>query len=200
VAADGEIYELTIDLDATSWLFEPGHRLRLSISNADFPNTWPTSTLATSRVHYGPARPSGLVLPVVPPAVEPLPVPGFEPSPFEADDPPPHNWRVTRDPMTGWAEVAIGNTGSMRIDGVWMQETESEAVAAVDERDPARAWMRGRQTVRYRWPGQTIELQSRGQIASDATTLHLTLHVAMSVDGQPHLSRRWVRAFPRHLL
>ena len=60
--------ELTIELDATSWLFEPGHRLRLSVSNADFPNTWPSPTLATSRLHRGADRPSRLILPVVAPS------------------------------------------------------------------------------------------------------------------------------------
>ena len=199
-AEPGAVYALAIDLDATSWLFEPGHRVRLSISNGDFPTIWPTPTLAASRVYHGPARPSRLALPVVPPAEESLPAPVFEPSPFDVADGPPPNWRVTRDQMTGWTEVAIGSSGTTAIDGDWMQETQAAAVAAVDERNPARAWVRGWQTVRYRWPGQTIELQSRGQLASDATTLHLTLHVALTVDGQPHFSRRWVRDFPRHLL
>jgi putative CocE/NonD family hydrolase len=62
----GELYELTIDLDATSWLFEPGHRLRLSVSNADFPNSWPSPMLATSRLHLGGERRSRLTLPVLP--------------------------------------------------------------------------------------------------------------------------------------
>ena len=68
----GEVVELTIDLDATSWLFEPGHRIRLSVSNADFPNAWPSPTLATSRLHLGGERPSRLILPVVPEPAEPI--------------------------------------------------------------------------------------------------------------------------------
>ena len=50
----GQLYELEIPLDATGWLFEPGHRIRLSLSNADFPNSWPSPTLATSRMEGGP--------------------------------------------------------------------------------------------------------------------------------------------------
>src|SRR5207245_2913659 len=38
----GEVYELELDLDATAWLFEPGHRVRLAVANADWPNVWPT--------------------------------------------------------------------------------------------------------------------------------------------------------------
>ena len=102
--------------------------------------------------------------------------------------------------MTGQVEVAIEGGGTARVDGVWVQESQSEAVASVNERDPARASMRGRQTVRYRWPGRTIELRSRGQIDSDAATFQAMLHVEITVDGLPHFSRRWLRSYPRHLL
>ena len=196
------MYELTIDLDATGWQFEPGHRLRLSISNADFPNAWPMPWLAKSVLRHGPARPSRLLLPVAPPPDEALPAPALEPSPFadERGERAPQSWRVSRDLMTGQVEVAIKGGGAARIDGVWLQETSSEAVAVVNERDPARAWVRGRQTVRYDWPGRTIETRSRGQIESDATTFQVTLHVEITMDGLPHFSRRWVRSYPRHLL
>ena len=71
---------------------------------------------------------------------------------------------------------------------------------ATEERDPARAWMTGAQLVRFRWPGRTIELRSRGQIESDATVFHVALHVEITMDGRPHFSRRWLADFRRHLL
>ena len=33
--------EVEIELEATSWIFEPGHRVRLSLAGADWPNIWP---------------------------------------------------------------------------------------------------------------------------------------------------------------
>jgi putative CocE/NonD family hydrolase len=33
-----QTYELDIELDCTAWRLEPGHRLRLAVSSADFPN------------------------------------------------------------------------------------------------------------------------------------------------------------------
>jgi hypothetical protein len=74
------------------------------------------------------------------------------------------------------------------------------ATAHVDERNPAHAWMRGSHVDRYRWPGQTIELQSRGQITSTEDAFSVTLHVAITIDDLPHFERRWVASFPRHLL
>src|SRR5262249_59549678 len=30
-----------LELEATSWIFEPGHRVRLSLAATDWPNAWP---------------------------------------------------------------------------------------------------------------------------------------------------------------
>jgi putative CocE/NonD family hydrolase len=199
----GQQYALTIDLDATSWQFAPGHRLRLSISNGDFPNAWPSPTLATSRLHLGGVQPSRLILPVVPEPAEVLPAPDFAPSPFPLEDEPvtqPPPWRVTRDLMRGQTEVTIEGSGSSEPDLGYVLETESLATAHVDERNPAYAWMRGSHVDRYRWPGQTIEMHSRGQITSTESAFSVTLHVAITIDDLPHFERRWVASFPRHLL
>jgi putative CocE/NonD family hydrolase len=199
----GELYELTIDLDATSWLFEPGHRLRLSVSNADFPNSWPSPELAQSRLHLGPDNPSRLILPVLNAATDPHPMPTFEPTPFPLEanpvtaSPP---WRVTRDLMNGRTELTIEGADTSEPDVGYVREASFAATAAVDERNPAHAWVRGRHTDRYRWPGQTIELETRGQIDSTESAFTVTLHAAMTIDGLPHFERRWATSFPRNLV
>ncbi len=73
----GEVYEIKIDLKATSNYFRPGHRIRLEVSSSNFPrfdrnlNTggnnfdeteWVT---ATNSVHHSAVYPSHLVLPVI---------------------------------------------------------------------------------------------------------------------------------------
>src|SRR5262249_627999 len=35
-----EVYEVTVELDATGYVFEVGHRIRLAVSSSDWPNTW----------------------------------------------------------------------------------------------------------------------------------------------------------------
>ena len=64
--APDQIYELDLELDCTAWRFEPGHRIRLAVSSADFPNLWPTPFPGANRVHRGAGTPSRLLLPVVP--------------------------------------------------------------------------------------------------------------------------------------
>jgi len=74
----GEINEFTIDLWTTSYLFKEGHRIRLDISSSNFPrfdrnpNTGRTFgkdaklAKAENTIYFGPAKPSRIILPVVP--------------------------------------------------------------------------------------------------------------------------------------
>lgn len=71
--ADGEVIQLTLDLMPTSWVFRPGHRIRLSIAGADNPSFARHPALAeegveppTWTVHLGDV--SKVVLPVIPAA------------------------------------------------------------------------------------------------------------------------------------
>ncbi len=75
----GEIYELTLDLTATSNVFLPGHRIRLEVSSSNFPrydrNSNTGGVIAQERLedmapalntlHHGTAHPSRLVLPLI---------------------------------------------------------------------------------------------------------------------------------------
>jgi len=73
----GKVYEVPVDLHATSWYLAPGHRLRVEISSSNFPRfdrnlntggrnydetTW---RRAKNTVHHSAAYASRLILPVV---------------------------------------------------------------------------------------------------------------------------------------
>ncbi|MBI2941647.1 MAG: CocE/NonD family hydrolase [Chloroflexi bacterium] len=80
----GEVAEYTIDLWATSNVFQPGHRIRLEISSSNFPridrNPNTGHPLGTDReadlrpamqtIYHDAARPSHVVLPIVPSGAE----------------------------------------------------------------------------------------------------------------------------------
>jgi putative CocE/NonD family hydrolase len=75
----GEVYEITIDLTATSNVFLPGHRILLEISSSNFPRYDRNSNTggvihdereadmvtAVNHVHRGPEHPSRLILPII---------------------------------------------------------------------------------------------------------------------------------------
>ena len=71
----GQIYEITVDLGPVAASIQPGHRLRVDISGADFPlydrnpNTAEgifsaKTAIATEQVHHHPGALSHIVLPV----------------------------------------------------------------------------------------------------------------------------------------
>jgi putative CocE/NonD family hydrolase len=74
----GQVYEYTIDLWATSHVVHAGHRIRVDISSSNFPrfdrnpNTGAPigeeSRLESARqeVHHSGARPSHIILPIIP--------------------------------------------------------------------------------------------------------------------------------------
>jgi putative CocE/NonD family hydrolase len=76
--AKDEIAEIIIDPMPTSNLFRKGHRIRLDISSSNFPrfdvnpNTGEPEgkarrrQIARNTIHLAPARPSQIVLPVIP--------------------------------------------------------------------------------------------------------------------------------------
>ncbi len=74
----GKVYELGVDLEATSNFFRAGHRIRLEVTSSSFPrwernlNTGGNNyderegVLARNRVHHSSRYPSYLLLPVIP--------------------------------------------------------------------------------------------------------------------------------------
>ena len=73
------VYEVPVDLHATSWYLPPGHRLRVDVSSSNFPRydrnlntggrnfdetTW---RVAKNAVHHTAAHMSRLILPVISP-------------------------------------------------------------------------------------------------------------------------------------
>ncbi|HEY7036650.1 MAG TPA: hypothetical protein VH482_35310 [Thermomicrobiales bacterium] len=101
--------------------------------------------------------------------------------------------REVGDPAAPGKRRGAGDRG-------YLTESSDQANARVDERDPVRDRLRGRQMTRYRWPGQTIELRYHGQIVSSASAFNVAFHVQITVDEMPHFQWRWIASFPRRLL
>ena len=199
----GEIYELEIEIDTTAWVFPRGHRIRLAIASADWPNVWPTPQPGTNTVYRGVERPSRLVLPTVPPKGSAV-APEFLPSPKTMDrhsartDPP--RWEVVHDVLSGRSQVRIAETDDQRINDTTVVRREYSIVADCDPADPASASARGRHTSRITRPNSVAEGSSDVTIQATETHFHVTIELELLVNGKLHHSRRWVESVPRVLL
>ena len=199
----GVVEPLEIEIDATGWRFPAGHRIRVSIATADFPNVWPTPEPATLALHRGPTAPSRIVLPTVPDE-GPLTPPVFAASPVEprhaAAFEPPATWTVARSALTGRASVTIRlETAHSTPTGLHI-ERDAGCVSEVDPADPAHATARGWHRCRNERDGHSSESRADVLIAGEPDAFHVTIDLAVRVDDEPPVTRRWDERIPRVLL
>jgi hypothetical protein len=198
-----EVYELDIQIDCLGWIFEKGHRLRLSLASADWPNVWPTPQLGQNLVYRGQARPSRLVLPVVPPQGSATP-PEYQPSPVSvqrfSDAIQPPVWQVIQDVLTGRVTSDVHSIVEFRVDDTTVIRRDNQVVSQVDPKDPAHASAKGRSAQSIMRPNQTVYCCSDLMIQATASHFHLTIDLDVRVNDAPHFSRRWVESIPRQLL
>ncbi len=199
----GQVYALDIELDCASWVFEPGHRVRLDVASADYPNVWPTPLAGTNRLHHGAAHPSRLILPAVP-VENPLPAPAYQPSTASqrihgprTETPP---WRVTWDVMANRVQVEIETTARQQLTPGLETDQHNRMRSSLSLLDPAAVGITGDQRWRRIMPDMTIEAWARMQMRSTADAFHLVVELDVKVDGVPHFQRRWLKSVPRLLL
>jgi putative CocE/NonD family hydrolase len=198
----GQIYELAIEIDCTGWVFERGHRIRLDIASADYPNVWPTPLPGTNRVYHGGTYPSRLILPVVPVA-SPVPAPQFLPSKvpqrvYDRTTTPP--WQVSWDVLAHRVGVSIELQNRSRPTAGVEVVNESRMRSSVSLRNPADVGITGYQRHRRISPDLDVDIQARMHMRSTVDAFHLTVELDVALDGLPHFNRRWVKSVPRVLL
>ncbi|HEU5153748.1 MAG TPA: CocE/NonD family hydrolase C-terminal non-catalytic domain-containing protein, partial [Gemmatimonadales bacterium] len=201
----GETYDLTIPLHFTTWTYRPGHRMRLSVSNAQFPMIWPTPYPMTSVVHLATAK-SVLELPVIPPSV-------FRMGKRLADLAPPEPRQerpdvkdidvlgvpsqvVTYDPLSGinsvqWKFGYAWTIGTTRYDN-----TEQEFYET-NESNPAASRFLGVEVHRIRRTGRDLRLETTIDIRSDSTAFNVRVLRRISEKGKLVAQKEWKESIPR---
>ena len=199
----GEVYELEIEIDTTAWVFPAGHRIRLAIASADWPNVWPTPEPATNRVLRGEAWPSRLVLPTVPAQGSAEP-PTFLRSDAEmarhSDLTDPPTWEVVHDVLTGRVRVHLHEARDLRVNPTTVVRRDYLMIAEVDRSDPATASARGRHVSTITRPNGVIQGSSDVAVQATATHFHVTIDLELLVNGKSHHTRSWTESIPRVLL
>ena len=197
----GTVYALNIDLDATAWRFRKGHRIRLAVASADFPNLWPTPYRGSNQIYRRPTEWSRLSLPVWPlrEATDEIAfVPGAAVAPY-ALGPREPVWQLIDDVM-GRRKGLKTQTRDMVQTGA--AEVESERLLEIwaSEADPADVSAVGKHLRRITRGDGQIRVDAVCSLRSTETAFHLTIQLAVEVNELPHFQRRWTRTFRRELL
>lgn len=199
----GEAYELEIEIDTTAWVFPAGHRIRLAIASADWPNVWPTPEPATNWVLRGESRPSRLVVPTVPARGSAQP-PTFLPSPVtmvrHSDRTEPPTWEVVHDVLTDRSRVRLYETTDLRLSPLTVVRREYEMTTEVDRADPASTSARGRHVSTITRSDNITRGSSDVSVQATATHFHVSIDLELRVNGNQRHTRSWTASIPRVLL
>lgn len=179
-----------IGLWATAWRFAPGHRLRLSVSCADFPRIWPDPTqveirldLARSSVRLVVA-PAGVGEPMEPP--RPARVPLSERSPWTIDGAP--LWTIEHDLAGDGVAVSLGGGETMRLPEGGTLALRQRATARVHAQHPEGASVQAEVTIEiHSGNGEhtVVEASSRAWRERNLCDGRVT------IDGRTVLERSW---------
>lgn len=197
----GRTYDFAWDLHFTTWIFRPGHRIRLAVSNAQFPMIWPTPYPMTSRVLLG-SLASSIELPVVPERSgypEPvLPAPEARSARADVKDLPSEGAieRIVRDQLAGTTEMRFGNSASWTIGQVRYDYQERQTYRTSDG-DPSRSSFLGVEFHRIRPRGRDLRLETTIDIRSDSAAFHVVVTRVLQSEGKEVRRKVWSEVLPR---
>jgi putative CocE/NonD family hydrolase len=199
----GKKYFLPIELHLTSWIFPPGHRIRLAISNALWPMIWPTPNPMTTQLYLGGEQTARLELPVVPlePPARPHYPPVEETPPLKdvsstGDIWPPKDWTVTRDLMIGTTRVMW--SGEDSGDYPWGRTKDYEKMTyVVQDSEPAVSNVHADASTTVQLRGRTLVWSVVLNLRSDEKNFYYHFERHLTENGRPLRNRTWDETIPR---
>jgi len=193
--------DVELELEACSWAFEEGHRIRLDLATADWPNAWAPPAPGTVRIDRASAV---LVLPVLdgpsPARETPSLVPSDEPRRDLHKQGGDGWWRRDVRRTDGELTAQTGYGGDYPGDGAAPSfEERYEGTVGVSSEDPGIAFADAEAEYEIRYPEGTVGASVRVRVDSDRETYRVTIDLTTRDGDEPRHHRRWDRAIPRDL-
>lgn len=194
-----------LPLHFTTWTFPAGHRIRLAVSNAQFPMIWPTAGLRVSTLIEGETEMT-VSLPQLPSdatwATPWLPAPEPRAVRPDATDLPgggwPKRWNEERS-INGTKVATVWNGDTAWRIGTRRFRTEESHRYEVDEANPSHASFLGKMRDTFRLPGRTLVQATTIEIHSDATTFQVVVTRTLRENGRLRAKKVWHETLPRDL-
>ena len=185
-----EQYDVELLLDACAYRPDPGHRLRLSVAGADWPNTIAPPAPVTLTVHSG-----SVELPLWPDSgLEP---PAFTPgADSSTEDPADVTWSVTRDVLRRTTSCAVRSVASYDVphEGTAFEDYSGEV--GVDRRTFAQ-WATAETTFRLTWPDVEIRVVSTLRVDIGPDGYDVVIEADAFDDEEQVGHREWRERLPR---
>ena len=194
----GQEVELLIPLRFTTWTFEKGHRIRLAVTNAQFPMIWPTPYPMTTTLVLGGGA-SELELPFVLAAARPrmpvllVPEPVEEAPDARSVDSGSSSRTLVRDNFT---TVTSGEFHEYEVHGRRYRTSEQLVYRTRDD-CPAESSFRGEGEWKMAASGRVVQVKAEVDVRSDATVFHVAVKRRLYENGALVREKEWQEDIPR---
>ena len=202
----GEKFPLNVELHFTSWIFNEGHKIRIAISNAQWPMLWPSALPVITSLEIGGEKGAYIELPIMPsgriktPEFE-EPSIGPELKGYEVLD----AGNVTgyaaiktikRNAITGEASGIATNQGATKYP--WgVQRFEEKIEQRTFDSDPANSIVIGRYKITQELSDRILSFEQNVEFKSNLENFNLKFHRWVLVDGEKYKERVWEETIPR---
>jgi hypothetical protein len=199
----GEDVEISVELEVASWIFEPGHTIRLDLAGADWPNAWAPPLPGTLQID---ASASSLCLPVL---AGPGPVARTPqlPRPRKPRSTRPREeqlegvtWRIDHDVVRRVTRAEARYGGFTEAEAVSPPLTQwYGGIVGVSTVDPGVTFVDAGAEYELRYPETTVRSKTTTRIWGDAEAYDVEIEISASEAGGETWERRWQRRIPRDL-
>ncbi len=199
----GRVTALTIELEATSYVFEAGHRIGIMISSSDFPLMWPLPQNATNTIHMDAEHHSRMTLPVVSRSGSGLLPPRYRPAhplpePLGVSE--PLRWDLVEDLAGTEVSVVISMGADATNDNGSHVYTHLDFKATTDRANPAFSSVEAGYRFDVDHGGAITKANSTSRVTGDPEAFHAVTTLEVCTDGVPSFSRTWRSSMPRGFL
>ncbi len=200
----GAVTDFVDTLHFTTWTFQPGHRIRIAVTNAQFPMVWPTPYAMTTRLATNDVG-SSLELPVIPAAPHgrpPRPSPPPEPR-TEAPDArtiprdPPAGLVVTHDVLAKTTAVEFIARDAYAIGQRVIDNIEKERYETHDDTPADSRFLGDEVHVIQVGNGRTLRLRTLIDMRSDAVAFHVVITRSLYKGDALLRTKSWTDSIPR---
>jgi uncharacterized protein len=181
----GEVYEIAVESMCAAYKFPAGHRIRVIVTNADFPVIWPSPHPMTTTLYTGGDRPSHVLLPVLGAHSY---LSGALPVLADSIQKLPQGERAGE----GVADYQLTRNYASGVSSATFKLARERIECRVNERNPAEASVNVTASAPHRAAdGRSIETRAEGTLRSTMDHFLMDMECTILENGRVVRSRRW---------
>lgn len=198
-----DVYELHVTLKPLAYVFEAGHSIRMDVSGSDFPQFWPSPKLCKNEVHWGPSRPSRLILPLAPPQNPKLPAPRLERPSLATPKAPLMGEKPEYTLLHNFADetltYAIGSSMDLPVDEGTRFKQRRTGKMKVSLKDPGNVTAKANAVVTILKSEYSLEVEVNSITKSSVSSFNIQMQLDARIDGKSYFAKQWSVSVPRRL-